>query len=161
ICGLGIPRLVHGFTTRLGGVSEGGFASLNVSAKRGDSMARVEENIRRIAVEGGFAGTRLHRVPQVHGTAVLHASEIGPESQADALWWDHESGPGVISVTTADCVPILIVDPLRLRVAAIHSGWRGAVSNIVESTLQALCEGGGEPAGLFAAIGPCIERDAF
>lgn len=161
LASLGDGRLVHGFTTRLGGVSEGSRATLNVSAKRGDAPERVAENLRRIAAEGGFEGVPMYRVLQVHGRTVLHASELESGSEADALWWDRSGGPGVVSVTTADCVPILIYDAWRQRVAAIHSGWRGTVANIVEATVEAMVEGEDDRGSLHAAIGPCIERDAF
>lgn len=150
---------MHGFTSRKGGVSEGSFASLNVSAKRGDKAAKVEENLRRIAEAGGFGRDLLRRVHQVHGRAVISAAALEADSQADAMWTHVDEGPRVVSVTTADCVPILLGD--GSFAAAIHSGWRGTVADIVGATVQVLDEAGCDRSTLRAAIGPCIYVDAF
>ena len=158
---LHVANLRHGFTTREGGVSEGSFASLNVSAKRGDDPARVEENLCRIADEGDFSRERLRRVRQVHGCSVLRASTIEPESEADAIWTHIDDGPCIVSVTTADCVPILLTDVGGRVAAAVHSGWRGTVANIVGATVETLLAQGVRPSELRAAIGPCIYLPAF
>jgi len=156
----GLP-IVHGFTTRNGGVSTGSFASLNVSKKRGDAAVAVEENLRRIAKAGGYDAMKLRRVVQVHGNTVLAASDLGPGSEADALWSDTTTAADVVSVTTADCVPLLISDDTGRYVAAVHSGWRGTVANIVGVTVARAAAEGVAAGRLRAAIGPCIERDAF
>ena len=158
---LASPGLVHGFTTRHGGVSEGSFGTLNVSAKRGDRPEHVQENLRRIAAAGGFAPANLRRVKQIHTAEVLRASELRGGEEADALWTCIDDGPIVVSVTTADCVPILLVDKSARYAAAIHSGWRGTVANISGACVRVLAEAGCEPSSLSAAIGPCIHQSAF
>lgn len=153
--------IAHGFTTRQGGVSRGRFATLNLGERWGDEPEAVTENLRRVASAGGFAPEALLRVRQVHGDAVLAAHEIREDSQADALW-QHRDHPGplrAVGVLTADCVPILLCDRRSTVVAAVHSGWRGTVANIAARTVETLA--GIDPRDLLAAIGPCIELDAF
>ena len=153
--------LTHGFADRLGGVSEGRYTSLNVSAKWGDEPEAVAENLRRIAAAAGFTGLPLCLVRQVHGAAVLRASEVTASSEADALWSHRDDPPTVVGVMTADCVPVLLADAKASVWAAIHSGWKGTVAGIVGATVKVLVEQGVEPAELRAAIGPCIELAAF
>ncbi len=157
----GFTDVVHGFSNRLGGVSEGHFASLNLGRKWGDDPAAVDENRRRLATAGGFALERLVQVQQVHGKAVVRAREVDAGTEADAIWTTADEGL-VVAVSTADCVPVLLVDEARRVCAAIHSGWRSTVADIVGATVDTLArEAGVDPTTLRAAIGPCIELDAF
>jgi hypothetical protein len=83
-------------------------------------------------------------------------------TEADAIWHHRDDGDGVVvAVLTADCVPVLIADADATVVAAVHSGWRGTVHGVVARTVETLVHAGVDPARLRAAIGPCIERDAF
>lgn len=156
----------HGFTTRAGGVSEGPYASLNLRFGMGDLPERVEENHRRLAGAVGAALDALHTVKQVHGDRVVEA-EAGEgtgalrpqEGEADALWTQR---PGHwVGVGTADCVPILLVDPEGRRVAAVHSGWRGTELRIVARAVETLVARGSRPERLLAAVGPCIQRCCY
>lgn len=157
----GFTDVVHGFSNRLGGVSEGHFASLNLGKKWGDDPTAVDENRRRLAAAGGFGLERLVQVRQVHGRRVVRAAEVDADTEADAIWTTAEEGL-VVAVSTADCVPVLLVDEDRRVCAAIHSGWRSTVADIVGATVDVLTrEAGIDPASLRAAIGPCIELDAF
>jgi YfiH family protein len=153
--------LVHGFTDRNGGTSEGAFATLNLGRKWGDDPACVDENLARVGEAAGFRPTDLLLVHQVHGTRVLRARDLRPDSEADALWLHREDGHGVVGVLTADCVPLLLADTAHTVVAAVHSGWRGAVAGVVPAAVSTLAALGVEPASLRAAIGPCIEWRAF
>lgn len=156
--------ITHGFCTRLGGVSQDRYATLNVSARWGDAPEDVAENLRRIAALGEFELERLVRVRQVHGTGVIAAHEVNDLSEADAIWHArvHPGSAKVVAVTTADCVPILICDRNASVVAAVHSGWRGTAANIAGHTVATLRDRGGvAPEQLLAAIGPCIELAAF
>jgi len=160
----------HGFCTRTGGVSEGPFASLNLGFSVGDERARVEENYRRLAALAGAPLRALHRVSQVHGDRVLQAraldpagAEAGepppPEGEADGLWTE---APGDwVAVSTADCVPLLLVDPEGGRVAAVHSGWRGTDARIAARAVEALVARGSRPERLLAAVGPCIQACCY
>ncbi|NVB37760.1 laccase domain-containing protein [Pseudenhygromyxa sp. WMMC2535] len=141
---------------------------MNLGGRWGDAPEAVEENLRRLAEAGGYEPASMVRVRQVHGAEVMAVGEVGPGSEADGLWthaghaW---SGPGaapVLGVMTADCVPLLLVDRAGTVAAAVHSGWRGTVANIAGEAVARLVEGGGVAASqLLAAIGPCIELDAF
>lgn len=152
-----VPGLRHGFTTRVGGVSEGSFASLNLGFKWGDDRRAVTENFRRVAEAGGYAPDKLRRVKQVHGGDVLAAGSLTETSEADGLWCAREEAL-TVAVSTADCVPILLADRGGTVAAAVHSGWRSTVAGIAEAAVDALSV---EPATLIAVIGPCIELAAF
>jgi polyphenol oxidase len=153
------PRLVHGFATRQGGVSEGSFASLNFSLKAGDDPAKVRQNLERLARTVGFDPARLFRLRQVHGSDVRQIasgddpSAVARES-ADALV---SVAPGIaLGVLTADCVPVLFADVERGAIGAAHAGWRGIVAGVLHSTIDALVGLGAERGRLRAAIGPAI-----
>lgn len=154
--------VVHGFTTRGGGVSQGRYASLNLGAKWGDDPQAVCTNVRRVGQEAGFDPEDLRLVRQVHGADVVRATQLGPETTADALWAHRDDPAVVVGVLTADCVPVLLADRQGRVVCAIHSGWRGTVAGIARVAVRTLVEQAGtRPADLVAAIGPCIELDAF
>ncbi|ATB26744.1 peptidoglycan editing factor PgeF [Melittangium boletus] len=164
LCSALLP-VPHGFTTREGGVSEGVHASLNLGFAVGDARERVEENHRRLAARVGVELGALHTVKQVHGDRVLEAEEGGGDSlrptegEADGVWTER---PGHwVGVGTADCVPVLLVDPDRRRVAAIHSGWKGTDARIVARAVEALVARGSRADRLLAAVGPCIQRCCY
>lgn len=153
----------HGFSLREGGTSEGAFASLNLGFGVGDDAARVTENHRRLAAAANLGPGALHTVRQVHGAAVVEvpARQEGPGAlpqpfaEADAL---HTARAGeAVGVKTADCVPILLVDPDTRRVAAIHSGWRGTDADISARAVEALVARGARADRLLAAVGPAIQ----
>ena len=150
---------VHGFSDRRGGVSEGPFASLNLGGKWGDEPERVAENLKRLGKAAGFDPLALVRVRQVHGHAVVRAMEATATTEADALWATREDRL-VCGVMTADCVPVLLADDGNVC-AAVHSGWRGTVDDVVGATVTTLREAGARVDRLRAAIGPCIGLDAF
>jgi hypothetical protein len=156
----------HGFATRAGGVSEGPYASLNLGFSTGDAREKVEENLRRLAAAAGAPLGALCRVSQVHGDRVLEArageggDSLRPvEGEADALWT--EAAGTWVAVGTADCVPVLLVDPDGERVAAVHSGWRGTDADISARAVEALVARGARPERLLAAVGPCIQRCCY
>jgi polyphenol oxidase len=161
--------IAHGFSTRLGGSSEGPYASLNLGFSVGDARERVEENFRRLAHAAGVPAGSFVTASQTHGDRVVEAADPAqhrgagrpppPQGEADALFTDR---PGVaVGVKTADCVPILIADPHTGRVAAVHSGWRGTVQRIAARAVEALAAKGSKPARLVAAIGPAIQACCY
>lgn len=155
------PRgVVHGFTDRLGGASEGRYATLNLGRRWGDDPAAVAENYRRVAEAGGFRGESLRTVRQVHGNVVLRARELAEGSEADGLWVHRDDGPLVAGVLTADCVPLLLADRAGTVAAAVHSGWKGTVADIAGAAVRVLAAQV-PVTTLVAAIGPCIEVEAF
>jgi YfiH family protein len=152
----------HGFSTRKGGVSTGPFASLNLAATVGEGRELVEENLRRLCQAGWVEG--IVTVSQVHGDRVVDAppgaaDALAPVDEADALW---TATPGqAVGVRTADCVPILLVDPDRRQVAAVHSGWRGTQARIAARAVERLVRGGARPERLLAVVGPCIRACCY
>lgn len=160
--GFGDERIVHAFTTRAGGVSEGPYESLNLSWSRGDEKARLEENRNRLA--RALGGVSLVFLNQVHGSDVTRV-DAKPEGrwsagEADALMTDVRGL--ALCAQTADCVPVLLFDPARPAIAAIHSGWRGTVKGIIGETIKAMAAAyGSEPARLQAAIGPAISQGHY
>jgi hypothetical protein len=133
-----------------------------MGGKWGDDPEAVRENYRRVARAGGFSPDAFVQVRQVHGDAVVRAREVVPGTEADGIWHHRDDGEGVVvAVLTADCVPVLIADEDATVVAAVHSGWRGTVSGVVTRAVETLLGAGIEAAGLRAAIGPCIELEAF
>jgi YfiH family protein len=153
-----IPWSVDGyevtFTTRLGGVSEGSYASLNLGRKSGDCLERVDEN-RRIACESiGADVAKLALNYQVHSARVVAAVAAARGEHADGLWTDE---PGVpILAISADCLPIALVRANGgvPAVAVLHAGWRGLLEGIVSSGVAAL-GGNNLAAAIGPAIGPC------
>ncbi len=149
--------LVHAFTTRQGGVSEGAYASLNITRSRGDKAEHIAENRDRVRQALGL--DFLAFATQVHGRAVIEVSAPprGDQSygEADALITD-QPGIGLVC-QTADCTPILLFDPRTRSIAAIHSGWRGTVQNVVQATIDAMqARFGTRASNLLAVIGPSI-----
>jgi YfiH family protein len=149
-----------GFTARGGGVSQGPFASLNVSFRVGDAEADVRENRRRLMALWNREASDLAETVQVHGARVFHAS--GPAGaqppEADALATDC---PGVyLGLFFADCIPIAFFDPARRVVALAHAGWKGTMAGVAGAVLDAMRERYGSSASDVEAfigpgIGPC------
>lgn len=139
------------FTTRVGGVSEGPYASLNLGRKSGDAAERADEN-RRIACDAiGADARKLALNFQVHSTDVLQAAAGMRGEHADGLWTDEPGLP--LLAMSADCVPIALarVDATEPAVAVLHAGWKGLLAGIVEAGVRALGD-----YELTAAIGPAI-----
>lgn len=156
-------RAVHGFPTRAGGVSAGAFASLNAGGAVGDDAAAVEENRRRLERSAGLTG-RILRLRQVHGSHVLQrrGGEL-PEADASEEADGHWTGEAALAlgVLTADCLPVLLEDPVQRRVAAVHAGWRGVIGGVLRVAVEALVSAGSAAGDLQAAIGPSIGPCCF
>jgi polyphenol oxidase len=144
------PGYVVAFTTRVGGVSEGVYESLNLTVGTGDDPARVEENRRRACEALSLPYERLSFNRQVHSRAVHRAGTRG--EPGDGLWSDEPRLP--MLVFAADCLPIAIArTDGRRRLAVVHAGWRGLSDGVVETAVGAV---GGETAAIVGpAIGPC------
>ncbi len=156
----GIP---HGFTTRLGGISEGPYASLHLQGWPDEQAAAAEENIRRAGTATGLADRPIVRTRQIHGGQVWHATEPihrADPPEADAIVLTDPAMAALIRV--ADCVPILLATRDGRAVAAIHAGWRGVIADVVIHAMRTLLEkSAAQPDALLAAIGPCISAQAF
>ena len=156
-----IPGLRHAFFSREGGVSGGIYASLNGGLGSRDDAADVAENRRRMAEQIGVSPEQLLSAHQVHSPDVVVATGPWPgdKPRADALVTRTE---GIaIGVTAADCGPILLVDPKARVIGAAHAGWKGALTGVLESTVDAMEKLGAERGGIVAAIGPLIRQPSY
>ncbi len=161
------PAIFRGFTgvtaagsTRLGGVSEGSYASLNLGLSTGDRHEAVMEN-RKIFFDAlGIEEGQVASAYQVHGDGILQVHAPCREEGFDALITDV---PGIfLTVTVADCTPILVLDPVRPAVAAVHAGWRGTVLGILQKTILRMQEVfGTNPQDCRAFIGACIDACSY
>jgi hypothetical protein len=158
---------VHGFTTRLGGVSEGVYASLNLGVNRGDDKAAVRENYRRIMAALGIAPGKLVFSHQVHKADIRPVTSADCGDIFDAVPYEadglitNEKGLALI-IFTADCIPILLEDTVTGAVGAVHAGWRGTALGIAREAVSAMArEYGSDPKNIRAAIGPGIGRCCF
>jgi YfiH family protein len=141
------------FSTRLGGVSTGAFASLNVGLRTDDAHENVEENRLLLCAAVGAAPDRLALNRQVH-SAVVHRARAGARGEpGDGLWTDERGLP--LLAVTADCVPVALarVTGERPALAILHVGWRGLLGGIVAAGVEVL--GGLAAAAIGPGIGPC------
>jgi YfiH family protein len=154
----GQEEIFHGIFTRLGGVSSSPWATLNVDHTVGDDGEAVEENHRRICRALGIARRDIASGYQVHGTRVArvdHKDRGRVCPQTDVLITDV---PGVsLMQRYADCLPILLYDPVHQAVGLAHAGWRGTLVGVTRKAVQAMrTEFGSRPADLIAGLGPSI-----
>lgn len=158
-----VAGVLHGFTTRKGGVSEGPWGPLNLAARTDQPQAALVENWRR-AVQGlhpGLEPSSVALLSQVHGAKVLEirgpTGPLATAGAADAAW---TRVPGVVlAVRTADCVPVLVAG--RGAVAVAHAGWRGTVAGVVPVLIEALVQAGEAASDLVAAVGPAISGQVY
>jgi len=156
-----LPRIVHGFFGRQGGVSEGIYASLNCGPGSSDDRAKVMENRCRVTETFG-ASMRLLTLYQIHSPNTVTVTtpwEVGESPQADAMVTDV---PGLaLGMLTADCAPVLLADAEAGVIGAAHAGWKGALTGVIAATVAAMEKLGAVRARLAAAIGPCISQTSY
>jgi YfiH family protein len=157
-----VPGLRHAFFTREGGVSGGIYAALNGGLGSNDDPAHVAENRRRMAEHVGVAPERFVSLHQIHSPDVLVADrpwQAGPRPKGDALV---TRTPGIaLGVSTADCGPVLFVDPQARVIGGAHAGWKGALTGVLEATVAAMEKLGASRSGIIAAIGPLIRQESY
>jgi polyphenol oxidase len=159
-----LPGLIHAVFTRQGGVSPDPWISLNLGGLSGDLRENVVENRRRIFEAVGLPVESIYDAWQVHGTEVICTGKPRPldlaQVKADAILTDN---PQVtLFMRFADCVPILLFDPVRGVVGLAHAGWQGTVSQIARITVERMVsEYGSDPGNILAAIGPSIGPDHY
>lgn len=153
----------HGFSTKLGGVSTGNCATMNISTTRGDSLEAVAENKRRIAAAIGVRMEDMTFTHQTHTTNVAVVTEAERGSRFMETDGMVTNVPGICLVTFyADCVPLFFVDPVHKAIGLSHSGWRGTVHGIGKVTVDKMTEHyGTNPKDVIAAIGPSICQDCY
>ena len=149
----------HAFFTRKGGVSTGIYAGLNVGTGSGDDPQAVRENRRLAAAH--FGAPEIVTAYQVHSALAVATDGPWPDGppQADGVV---TATPGVVcGALAADCAPILLVDPAARVAAAVHAGWKGALTGVVESAVARMVELGADRGRLRAAVGPCIGPQSY
>lgn len=174
LCYITFPKLTgcgavrHTFSTRLGGVSEGQFSTMNMSFRSGDKRENVERNYEILCGAVGIDTRHLVLTRQTHTANVrtVTAADCGTGyykpsfEDVDGLITNE---PGVALVTQyADCTPLLFCDPVRRVIATSHAGWRGTVQKIGAVTVEKMVsEFGCRREDIIAAIGPCIGRCCY
>ena len=173
-----LPWLRHGFSTRWGG--EGG-GTLNLASAAWDTEERVNENRRRLLSALGLENAALFSLNQIHSDRVYVVESVAGlyEPQAEFLFFpssdsiqNYKSNEGdalitnsenaVLAIKTADCFPVLIVDPVNRAVGAVHSGWRGTLARVLPGAIEEMSRRyQSNPAHLMAALGPGIRECCF
>ena len=162
-------EFLHGFSTRLGGVSKEHLYSMNLSFARGDKEENVRENFQRIAHAVGFSEEKMVFTHQTHTTNVRKVTEED-WGKGFSKERDYSDVDGLITnvpqtvLTTfyADCVPIYLVDPVKKAIGLCHSGWRGTVGKISQMTIARMQEEyDSDPKDILAAVGPSICQNCY
>ena len=158
----GLPGIRHGFFTREGGVSTGIYRSLNCGMGSDDKREHVLENRARVTAALGVAPDKLATPYQVHSADAIIVADVwepGKGPKADAVVTDR---PGIaLGVGSADCGPTLFADAGAGVIGAAHSGWRGALSGVLESTVEAMEKLGAKRNRIIAALGPTISQTNY
>ncbi len=173
-----LPWLVHAFSTRRGGISKAPCAGLNLGFTASDRRERVEQNRRCFLGQLGGKDFELASARQVHSSHSFLVSRgrddqltyqlPGAEFSVPAA--NPPAGDGLITAETgilltiriADCLPVLLVDPQRRVVAAVHAGWRGALARVIEKTVGDMRRAfGSDPQELIAVLGPSIRACCY
>ena len=160
------PATIQGFTTRHEGISRPPYNSLNLGTNTDDSPHNVEGNRSLLARAFGIEQDRLLTVSQNHGSDILVIDapndDLGHFAgiEADAIITNQ---PGImIGVTVADCVPVLLFDPVKKVIAVVHAGWKGTAARITAQAVEGMIKiFGSTPKNLRAAIGPCIQSCCY
>lgn len=157
-------KLTHGIFTRVGGVSDQSFSSLNVGGTTGDSPVNIIDNRNRIFGAFDKPYSSIYDVWQVHSDKAVYANtprkEGEPHIKADAIITDTNNVS--LFMQFADCVPILIYDPQKNVCGIAHAGWQGTVKRIVQKTIQLMItKFGSDPNQILAGVGPSIGPDHY
>ena len=154
-------NIKHGFFNNVGGVSSGIYKSLNCGIGSHDNKKNVTKNLKIVSKKIGLK-KKLILLHQLHSNKVLYIgknSKIKKKIICDAILTNKKKI--CIGILTADCVPVLIYDPIKGIVGAIHSGWRGVYKGIIQNTLKKLLKLGSQKKNLIIAIGPCISQKNY
>ena len=155
-------HIAHAFFTRVGGVSQGIYVSLNCGLGSDDRQEDVRVNRSRVAQALNVEPDNLVGVYQIHSDKVETLNAPRPHAsaqKADALV---TKTPGLaLSIATADCAPVLFCDDTSSVVGAAHAGWKGAFAGVIEQTVEAMEQLGAIRSNISAAIGPCISQAAY
>jgi polyphenol oxidase len=147
-------------STRLGGMSKAPYNSLNLGSNTSDDTAAMEQNKILFTKALGFSPQQVVRTKQIHGKEILLAENAGYYNGYDAIIT--KTRGLLLAISTADCTPILLYDPISECIAAIHAGWKGTKDYLVTKTLIKMSEHfSTKPENIIAYIGPCIAECSF
>ena len=163
-----LEETVHCFSTRLGGVSTGHLSSLNLGVHRGDLPENVRKNYTILGEAVGFLPEQTVFTKQVHSDIV---KRVGQEQRGTGLLREVEADcdglvtnepDTALTVFSADCTPVLLYDPVRKAIGAVHAGWRGTAAKIAARAVEKMMqEFGSRAEDIRSAIGPCIGQCCF
>ena len=150
----------HYFFNRLGGTSKGIYKSLNCGKGSKDKIANISRNLKIVSRKIGCKSRNLVSLNQIHSNKVLKINNVPKKKlTGDAMITNKQNI--AISILTADCAPILIIEKKQKFVGAIHAGWKGAFKGIVKKTIQLLKKNGCSEKDMIACIGPCIKKNSY
>lgn len=160
--------VAHGFSTRIGGVSKGIYTSMNLGSTRGDDPDCVKENYRRFCAAIGADVHRVVMTNQIHSTIIRTATSSDIKNDLyDPEGYDCDglitNEPGLaLTIFSADCIPVLLYDPAKRVIAAVHAGWRGTAGNIAGKAVRLMQENyGSKSEDILTSIGPGISQCCF
>ncbi len=150
----------HYFFNRLGGTSKGVYKSLNCGKGSKDKIANIGKNLEIVSRKIGCASGNLVSLNQIHSNKVHKINNVPKKKlTGDAMITNKQNI--AISILTADCAPILIIEKKQKFVGAIHAGWKGTFKGIVKKTIQLLKKNGCSEKDMIACIGPCIKKNSY
>ena len=153
-------NISHYFFNRLGGTSKGIYKSLNCGKGSKDKIANIGKNLKIVSKKIGCTSRNLVSLNQIHSNKVLKINNVPKKKlTGDAMITNKQNI--AISILTADCAPILIIEKKQKFVGAIHAGWKGAFKGIVKKTIQLLKKNGCSEKDMIACIGPCIKKNSY
>jgi polyphenol oxidase len=157
---LQLPGINHGFATREGGFSTGIFSSLNCGLGSGDDITLVTKNRAKVADDLGVAQSNLVSAYQVHSADVMIVdAPFAERPKVDGLVTNKR---GIaLGILTADCGPVLFADQKAGVIGACHAGWKGALTGVTDSTVEAMESLGAERKNIVAVLGPTISQNAY
>ena len=158
---LKINNIQHCFFSRKQGVSKGIYESLNCGIGSKDDKKNVEQNLEVVSKKFNIKKDFLVTMRQSHSNKVriVGKEDVLTKPECDAML--SNSNEIALSVLTADCVPILIYEKEKKIIGCIHAGWKGALSGIVENTIEKLKEMNGNTKYLAVSVGPCISQNNY
>ena len=147
----------HGFFNKLGGYSEGIYKSLNCGIGSNDKKKNINKNLKKVCKKINCTKNKLVLLNQIHSNKVFSINKI-PQTRPIGDGLITYKKKLALGILTADCAPILIFDPKKKIIAALHSGWKGAYKKIVNNAINNLKKNGCNIHDLIVIIGPCISK---
>jgi len=155
-------KTTHGFFTRIGGLSQGIYASLNCGWGSDDSLSDVMTNRALVIQALGNEISDLLSAYQVHSNRVQVVDKVWTRERSPEVDAMVTNKPGVaLGILTADCAPVLFHDPVNKVIGAAHAGWKGAIGGVLENTVTEMVGLGAKSENIQACIGPCIHQESY